>query len=59
MNFRKLITVMVLDWCRNFVSAQYLENKLVEFDQILQFLYTDNILAVINQYFYTQYLDKY
>ena len=25
----------VLDWCQTFVSAQYLENKLNEFDQIL------------------------
>ena len=28
--------VMTLDWCWNFVSAQYLWNKLMEFDQILQ-----------------------
>ena len=28
-------SVMVLDWCQNFVSAQYLDNKLMEFDQIL------------------------
>ena len=27
--------VMALDSCRNFVSAQYLKNKLMEFDQIL------------------------
>ena len=27
--------VMTLDWCWNFVSAQYLWNKLMEFDQIL------------------------
>ena len=25
--------VMALDWCQNFISAQYLENKLMEFDQ--------------------------
>ena len=27
--------VMALDWCQNFVSDQYLENKLMEFDHIL------------------------
>ena len=27
--------VMALDWCQNCVSDQYLENKLMEFDQIL------------------------
>ena len=26
---------MALEWCRNLVFAQYLENKLMEFDQIL------------------------
>ena len=26
---------MVLDWGQNFVSIQYLENKLMEFDKIL------------------------
>ena len=28
-------TVMALDLCQNFVSAQYLNNKLMGFDQIL------------------------
>ena len=28
--------VMSLDWCWNFIAAQYLENKFVEFNQILQ-----------------------
>ena len=27
--------VMVLEWCQNFVSVQYLENKFMEFDQVL------------------------
>ena len=26
---------MALDFCQNFVSAQHLENELMEFDQIL------------------------
>ena len=26
---------MALDWCQNFVSIQYLENKLMDFDEIL------------------------
>ena len=34
-NFRKFITQLALDWCQNFVSAQYLENNLMEFYQIL------------------------
>ena len=34
---------MAFDWCRNFVSAQYLENELTEFDQICIFIDTDNI----------------
>ena len=31
-NYNRL---MALDWCQNFVSGQYLEKKLMEFDQIL------------------------
>ena len=26
---------MALDWCQNFVSIEYLENKLMDFDEIL------------------------
>ena len=34
--FRKLVTELwSLIFCQNFVSGQYLENKLMEFDQIL------------------------
>ena len=32
---------MALDWCQNFVSIQYLENKLVDFDEILCMQYCD------------------
>ena len=31
--------VMALDCCQNFVSAQYLENKVLDFDQILHMLW--------------------
>ena len=34
-NFRKFTTVMAHGYCQNFISAKYLENKSVEFDQIL------------------------
>ena len=27
--------VMALEWCQDFLSAQYLENELMEFDQVL------------------------
>ena len=30
-----LMGALTLDWCRDFISAQYLGNKLMEFDQIL------------------------
>ena len=26
---------MALHWCQNFISIQYLENKLMDFDEIL------------------------
>ena len=31
----ELLPLMIHDFCQNFVSAQYLENKLMEFDQFL------------------------
>ena len=34
-NFGTFVTVMALDWCQNFVSAQYFEIKWTEFHQIL------------------------
>ena len=34
---------MALDWCQNFISAQYIENKLIEFDQILYVHYIEKI----------------
>ena len=35
-NFSQIYNrVMALDGCQNFISAQYLENELMEFDQIL------------------------
>ena len=30
---------MALDWCQNYVSIHYLENKLMDFDEILCMLY--------------------
>ena len=33
-------SVMALDYCQNFVSAQYLENELMEEDQILHYALT-------------------
>ena len=37
-------TIMALDWGLNFVFTQYLENKLMEFDKILQM----HIVGLIN-----------
>ena len=47
-----------LDWCQNFVSAQYLENCWMDFDQMLHMHLYSLALGLIN-IFYTQYLDKY
>ena len=34
-NSCKFITVMALEWCQDFVSTQYFENKFMEFGQVL------------------------
>ena len=51
---------MALDWCQNFISTQYLQNELIEFDQIFynHLILTTSRFGLIH-IFYTQYLDKY
>ena len=34
---------MALDWCQNFVSIQYLEKKLMDFDEILCMQYYNQV----------------
>ena len=34
-------TEMALDWCQKFISISYLENKLMDFDEILCMQYYD------------------
>ena len=37
---------MDLDWCQNFISIQYLENKLMDFDEILCMQYYADLVRI-------------
>ena len=42
---------MALEWCQNFVSAQYLEKELINFDFAYAMILTTSSLWLLNDHF--------